>query len=169
MSVLTFWTSLLFQLSLYSLHFSTSDGKDVCFGQFKNKKVLIVNIATDSKYIAQVASLEQLYEKYKDSLVVVAFPSNDFSHESRSDNEIKSLLKSNYHVTYLLASRISVAGSDQSSVYKWLCQGSRNGVMDNIIPGDFIKFLLDSQGNLMGTFNSMVDPMSDDVQNAIMQ
>ncbi len=159
---------VLLHTSIYSLHFTNSDGIDVSFSDFKHKKILMVNTATGSKYNGQFAKLEQLYEKYKDSLVIIVFPSNDFGKEPKSDREIKNFLVVNHHIKFIVASKISLTGSQIAPIYDWLANASLNGVMDNPVPGDFCKYLIDSNGNLVGAFSGIVDPLSDDIQNAIM-
>ena len=62
---------------------------------------------------------------------------------------------------------MEVSGDNQAPLYSWLTHIEQNTMMSNTIDGDFYKFLVDSSGRLIGAFVSSVDPMSDDIQNAI--
>ena len=167
MIVSNFIIALLFQSGIYSLTMPAIDGGSIRFSDFVNKKILIVNIATDSRFSTQFASLEQLYQQYKDSLIVIAVPTNDFKHESRNDSAIKSFIQSQYHASYLIASKNSVTGAGQCLLYQWLSQGAQNGFGDNDVPGDFSKYLIDSKGKLIGVFSGPIDPLDDDIQSSI--
>src|SRR5689334_4918083 len=102
--------SVFVSTSIYSVHFNNIDGNDQSFSSYEGKKILIVNIATGSQRVNQLAGLQQLHNQYHDSLVIVAFPSNSFGHESRSNSEIKSFCQSNYSVAFTLAEKGSVTG-----------------------------------------------------------
>jgi glutathione peroxidase len=163
--LLTFF--FIVQTSIYSLHFTTIDGIDVGLDKFKGKKILFVNTASGSKYVSQYISLEKLYQKYKDSLVVIAFPSNDFSHEQQSASQIKTSILNSIGAHYIIASKTSVSGKGVSQVFQWLSNYSLNGVMDNPVNGDFYKYLIDGNGILQGVFSGSVDPMDSSIQKAI--
>jgi glutathione peroxidase len=155
------------QTSIYSIHFKSNDGTDMSFNQFKGKKILLVNSSSGSKYAWQYGSLENLYQKYKDSLIVIAFPSNDFGHESASDPQIRSSINSAYKINYILAAKTSVTGTGKSPVFQWLTSSSMNGVLDNPVNGDFYKYLVDGNGQIIGVFSGSVDPMDSTIQKAI--
>jgi glutathione peroxidase len=152
---------------IYDLTLQGADGATINLNDFKGKKILLVNIATSSKYVSQFAGLEQLSQKYKDSLVVIAVPSNSFGHEQKSNAEIVRYLNEQYHIHFLVAGKVGVTGNDQSQVFRWLTHSNQNGEMDNTINSDFWKFLIDENGNLLGTFVSSVQPMNDAIQSAI--
>ena len=125
---------------------------------------MIVNTASKCGFTPQYEGLEALYEKYKDHLVIVGFPANNFnSQEPGTNTEIKEFCKKNYGVTFPMAAKISVKGDDIAPIYKWLCNKSENGVMDATITWNFNKFLLDENGNLITKFDSKVTPMSEEL------
>lgn len=159
--------AICIQTSLYSLHFTASDGTDIPVSSFQGKKMLLVNIATNSPQINQLVELEQLQETYKDSLVVIAFPTNSFNNESRNDSDIASFCQNNYHNTFLLAHVASVKGADIQPVFHWLTNIAENGVMQEDILNDYQKYLIDKDGNLIGVFANSVSPMSKVIQDAI--
>jgi glutathione peroxidase len=157
----------LFATSFYSISTSTIDGNNLSMGQFQGKKILIVNTASTSKFTSQYGTLEQLYEKYSDKLIVLACPTNDFNNDTSSASVIKDFVMNNYKVTYVLCSKQIVKGANMSPMYYWLSSSSQNGVMDSPVIEDFCKYLIDENGNIIGVFAGSVDPMSDVIQNAI--
>ena len=135
--------------------------------RLKNKKTVIVNTASDCGYTSQYKALEDLYELHKDMLVIIAFPSNAFGNESRSNAEIKSFCENSYHTTFQLAQKGQVTGPGRQSIYSWLATMNENGVMDAPIVEDFQKFLIDKDGSIIGGFASSVEPMDSLIQSAI--
>src|SRR5215510_6407069 len=89
------------EVTLYSFKAKTVDGKDFDFSSLKGKKVLIVNTASECGYTPQYTDLEKLYEKYKDRLVIVGFPANNFgAQEPGSNEQISEFCKTNYGITF---------------------------------------------------------------------
>ena len=152
---------------IYNLPLNDIDGNPINLGQFQGKKILIVNTATNSSYVSQYDSLEQLYQKYKDRLVIIAVPSNSFANENSDNTTIKNFVMRNYHIHYILAQKTDVTGDTQSALYSWLTHIEQNNMMSNGVEGDFFKFLIDKSGKLVGAFVPSVDPMSDDMQSVI--
>lgn len=150
--------------SIHSFKVKAIDGKTIDFSKFKGKKILVVNTASKCGYTPQYEALEKVYEQYKDKLVIVGFPANNFgSQEPGSDEEIVSFCKQTYGVTFPLASKISVKGDDMAPIYKWLTNKNENGVLDATVAWNFGKFLLDENGKLIQYFPSKVTPDSDDI------
>jgi len=150
--------------NIYDFKVASLDGKTIDFATFKGKKILIVNTASECGYTPQYEDLEKLYEKYKDKLVIVGFPANNFGEqEPGSNEEIKAFCKKNYGVTFPMAAKVSVKGDDITPIYKWLTHKDQNGVMDAEITWNFDKFLVDEQGHLIAYFGHKVKPMSDDI------
>ena len=107
--------------SVHSFSVRALDGSTINFADFKGKKILVVNTASECGYTPQYKELEALYEKYKTKLVIVGFPANNFGgQEPGSNTEIKSFCEKNYAVTFPMAEKISVKGDDIAPIYKWL-------------------------------------------------
>ncbi|OXV05102.1 hypothetical protein Egran_07130 [Elaphomyces granulatus] len=150
--------------SIYDFKVEGLDGNTIDFASFKGKKILIVNTASQCGYTPQYEGLEKLYEQYKDKLVIVGFPANNFgAQEPGSNEEIKTFCKKNYGVTFPMAAKISVKGDDTAPIYKWLTSKAENGVLDATITWNFNKFLLDESGHLLNYFSSKVTPMSEEI------
>lgn len=159
---------IVFQTSLYSLHFTTASGNNVSLSAYQGKKILFVNIATGSRYVSQLSALQLLQERYGDSLAVLAFPSNSFSHEPREDSAILSFCTSVYHTNFPVARKSPVNGTGTQPVYNWLGKGSENGAFDSPLSGDFQKYLISSSGEIIGVYAPNVNPMDSVITKAVM-
>ena len=154
--------------SIHQFKVEGLDGKTIDFANFKGKKILVVNTASECGYTPQYEGLEKLYETYSSKLVIVGFPTNDFGkQEPGSNKEIGVFCKKNYGVTFPMAAKISVKGNDVAPIYKWLTSKKLNGVADAEITWNFNKFLLDENGLLIKKFESKVKPLDKDITNLL--
>jgi glutathione peroxidase len=166
--------------SIYDFKVPGLDGTDIDFSKYKGKKIMIVNTASMCGNTPQYADLEKLYEKYKDKLMIIGFPANNFGQqEPGSNEEIKEFCTKKYAVTFPMAEKISVRGDDIHPLYKWLVDQSKelakNVASDNSkdivwkkflqdpVIWNFTKFLVDENGNLIAVFHNKVSPMSEEV------
>ncbi|MDO8997782.1 glutathione peroxidase [Sediminibacterium sp.] len=150
--------------SIHSFKVKSIEGKTIDFSSFKGKKILVVNTASKCGYTPQYDALQKVYNQYKDKLVIVGFPANNFGgQEPGSDSEIQDFCKANFGVSFPMASKVSVKGSDMAPIYKWLTSKAENGVLDAEVGWNFGKFLLDENGKLLQYFPSKVKPDSDEI------
>ncbi|CAN5394509.1 glutathione peroxidase [soil metagenome] len=156
-------------ISFYSLHASDNKGNDVNFEQFRGKKILLVNTASECGFTPQYEDLEKLYQEYKSKLIIIAFPANDFGEQEKgSDEEVACFCKINYGVTFLLMKKsIVVKEKDQNEIFQWLSDKSKNGWNDLEPTWNFCKYLIDENGVLTNFYNSSVSPMSKEIIEAI--
>ena len=166
--------------SIYDFKVAGLDGNDIDFSKFKGKKIMIVNTASKCGNTPQYKDLETLYEKYKDKLVIVGCPANNFGEQEPGTNtEIAEFCTKNYGVSFPMAEKMSVRGEDISPLFKWLVDQSKEMakelpasnskeivwkrfVQDPVI-WNFTKFLLDENGKLIAVFHNKVNPMSEEV------
>jgi glutathione peroxidase len=166
--------------SIYDFKVPGLTGGTINFADYKGKKILIVNTASKCGNTPQYKELEALYEKYKDKLVIVGFPANNFgAQEPGTNDEIHAFCSKNYGVTFPMAEKISVRGDDIDPLFKWLVDQSselaktvptttskdivwRKFLQDPVI-WNFTKFLLDEKGNLIAVFHNKVNPMSEEI------
>ena len=166
--------------SIYDFKVPGLMGGTIDFSTFKGKKIMIVNTASKCGNTPQYADLEKLYERYKDKLVIVGFPANNFGEqEPGSNEEIGEFCKKNYGVSFPMAAKVSVRGADIDPLFKWLVQQSaemakkqpavtsrdfawKRFLQDPVI-WNFTKFLLDENGNLIAVFHNKVNPGSEEV------
>lgn len=140
----------------------------LCLGDYKGKKLLLVNVASECGYTKQYSDLEKLYTTYKDKLVIIGFPCNQFGgQEPGTEEEIEKFCNSKYVVTFPLTTKIAVKDSAQHPIYKWLTSKSLNGVADYKVTWNFNKFMLDENGQLIGYFNSKINPLDSAITNLL--
>lgn len=153
----------------YSLKIDLNNGSVLDCASLKGKKVLLVNTASDCGYTPQYDALQELCDKYRDQLVVIGFPSNEFgAQEQGSDEEIAQFCKVNFGVSFPLAKKSSVLpGSEQNPIFQWLTQKGQNGWNEQAPPWNFTKYLVNETGMLTHYFAPSVSPVSTEVVQAI--
>jgi len=157
-------TFLMAQTNLYSFTVNDIDGNSFDMSQLKGKKVMVVNTASEGNLTSQYAELQELYEKYKtQNFVVIAFPSNDFNSEPKTDEEIKMFCSTNYDISFPLMAKVSVKGANIAPIYRWLTHKVENGVEDVKAAWNFHKFLIDEDGNWYSSISSRRSPLDDEV------
>lgn len=150
--------------SIHEFSIKSIEGKTINFKDYKGKKILVVNTASACGYTPQYEGLQKLYTDYKDKLMVVGFPCNQFGgQESGSEEEIKQFCKARFGVTFPLTTKVDVKGDNANLIYKWLCSKEQNSVLDAEIKWNFNKFLLDENGALLAYFPSKVSPNSEEI------
>jgi glutathione peroxidase len=151
--------------SIYDFKVNGLEGGTIDFADYKGKKILIVNTASKCGYTPQYEELEKLYEKYKDKLVVIGFPANNFgSQEPGTNEEIHEFCKKNYGVSFPMAEKVSVTGDDIHPLFKYLVDEANNaGATGPVIKWNFTKFLVDENGKLVKVFPSKVKPLSEEI------
>lgn len=123
--------------------------------QYAGQVVLVVNTASFCGFTPQYKSLEALYDKYKDKgLVVLGFPSNDFSQEPANNQKIADFCENTYGVKFPMFSKTTVRGSDASPLFKQLIQ-----ITDTSPKWNFYKYLISRDGKQVKSYNSNTDPM----------
>ena len=155
--------------SLYNLSIDLNNGQSVPLSNYRGKKILFVNTASDCGYTDQYDELQKLYEENKDKLVVIGFPANDFKQQEKgTDEEIAQLCRLNYGVTFPLAKKSSVVeGAEQNPVFKWLTDKNKNGWTNKRPSWNFSKYLVDEEGRLINYFDPSISPVSKEVTLAI--
>lgn len=157
------------KVAFYSLKDSLNSGKELDFSSLKGKKVLLVNTASDCGYTNQYADLQALQEKFRDQLVVLGFPANDFKEQEKADDEkIASFCKVNFGVSFPLIKKSVVIKSDaQNPVFKWLSDPSLNGWNSQAPSWNFSKYLVNEEGQLTDYFDPSINPMGEEIQAAL--
>lgn len=158
---------LLAGSGIYSYVIDAANGGQIDFGDFRHKKILVVNIATGSPRAGQLAGLQQLQQQFAGSLVIIGCPSGSFGNESRSNDEIIQFCRSQYNVRFLLAAKGAVKGPGIQPLYSWITRQAENGILDSEVKGDFQKYLIDEHGELAGIFAGSLSPLDQQLVAAI--
>ncbi len=151
--------------SFYSLNIKSLDGSRIIkMSDFKGKKILCVNVASECGYTKQYEGLQKLADTYKEKLVVIGFPCNQFGgQEPGAAGEIAEFCRQKYGVTFILTEKIDVKGKNQNQVYEWLTHKAVNGKSDAEVKWNFNKFLIDENGNWVAHFASSIEPMGQEL------
>jgi len=154
--------------SIHEFRIKGIDGKEINLSDYKGKKILLVNTASECGYTPQYATLQQLHEKYGNKLAVIGFPSNNFgAQEPGSETEIMTFCERNYGVTFPLSKKIDVIGEHQHPLFRWLTKKELNGWNDRDPNWNFCKYLIDENGKLVQFFSYKLDPMDEKIISAI--
>jgi glutathione peroxidase len=148
-------------MSVYDYSFTDNKGNIVEMSQFKDKILLLVNVASQCGFTKQYEGLQALHKKYADrGLVIIGFPCNQFGNqEPGTDAEIKEFCQTNYGVDFLMSTKIDVNGENAHPIYKYLLSEAKVEKVD----WNFTKFIIDNQIRYLGPNNTpeMMDPHLD--------
>ena len=142
-------------------------GGDLALSSFKNKVVLVVNVASKCGLTPQYQALESLQLEYANKgFTVLGIPCNQFmGQEPGSDEEIQAFCTSKFNVTFPLSGKVDVNGDTRDALYQFLTDG------DAAFPGDiqwnFEKFLIGKNGQVLGRFSPKTEPNADELVKAI--
>ena len=155
--------------SFFDLSATDITGQLVKMEQYKGKKVMVVNTASECGFTPQYAQLQELYSTYMDkNFVILGFPSNNFGgQEPGTEAEIASFCQKNYGVTFPMMAKVNTKGKEQHAIYHWLTNKSQNGVMDTEVKWNFHKYLIDEKGQLIMSLGSGVEPADERIVNWI--
>ena len=152
------------ETNIYSFRVNSLEGGTIDLKEYKGKKIMIVNTASKCGNTPQYEELEKLYQQYKDKLVIIGFPANNFGEqEPGSNEEIKEFCKKNYGVSFPMAEKVSVKGDDIAPIYQYLVEEARKKGIENPVKWNFTKFLLDEKGELLAVIHHKTKPMSEEV------
>ncbi len=147
--------------SIYDIAINAIDGKSISLLEFKGKKILFVNVASECGFTKQYKELQALSDKYQDGLVVIGSPCNQFGRQEPGDaSQIQEFCELNFGVKFLLTEKIDVKGSKQHPLYKWLTTKDLNGKKSSSVKWNFQKYLVDDNGRLIDYYFSITKPMS---------
>ncbi len=148
-------------MNLYDIKIDSLQGKPIELLAFKNKYILFVNVASKCGFTPQYEDLETLSATYKDNLVVIGVPCNQFGkQEPGSADDIQEFCQVNYGVSFLMTEKIDVKGDDQHPLYTWLTSKEMNGKKSSSVKWNFQKYFLDTEGNLIDYYFSLTKPLS---------
>lgn len=154
--------------SVYDFTFKTLRGEQINLNDFKGRKMLLVNVASECGYTSQYQELQALYDKYSDKLVVIGFPANDFGgQEPGSHEEIASFCERNYEVKFPVTEKIAITGGNRHPLYSFLATQEINGKAAETPNWNFCKYLINEKGKIIQFFPSKVSPLSEEIIAAI--
>lgn len=155
-------------MSIYDININALDGSPIDLKTFQGKYILFVNVASECGFTNQYEGLQKLFDTYKDDLMVIGVPCNQFGQQEPGNSEqIKSFCQKNYGVTFLMTEKISVKGKDKHPLYKWLTNKDLNGKNNTSVKWNFQKYVIGRNGEYIDYFFSMTKPMSSKITKLI--
>jgi len=147
-------------MTIYDFKVKNIDEKEISMEQYKNKILLIVNVASTCGMTPQYEGFEKLYKEFKkDGLKILAFPSNEFNAQEKGTNkEIKEFCKLKYKVTFDIFAKTIVNGADANPLYKFLKSEKKGFLGTEGIKWNFTKFLVDKKGTVVKRYAPATTP-----------
>ena len=155
------YENIFFDLSIKNIN-----GEDINLSQYKDKVVLLVNVASKCGFTKQYAGLQELWETYKKKgLIVLGVPSNQFGgQEPGTNSEIKDFCEINFNITFPLTDKVHVKGNEAHPIYIW---ARENHGKSTVPKWNFHKILINKEGKVHDTFSSFTEPNSKKLINEI--
>ena len=127
--------------------------------KYRDRTILLVNVASNCGFTKQYSDLQKLYDKYKDKgFVVIAVPSNQFGGQEPGTNEqIKDFCETNFNITFPITQKLDVKGNNAHPIYLWAQKNFGNPAVPK---WNFHKILINSDGKIEDTFASFTNPLS---------
>ena len=146
--------------SVYDFSARDIDGNTRSLSEWRDKTLLIVNVASKCGFTPQYEGLESLWQDQRDlGLVVLGFPCNQFGHQEPADDaQIKEFCTTRYDVTFPLFAKLEVNGAHADPLYKWLKSEGKGVLGSEAIKWNFTKFLIDTAGQVVKRYASTDSP-----------
>ncbi len=146
--------------TFYDFNVKNISGKTISLSKYKDKVVLVLNVASKCGYTPQYEGLEKLYKTYKtQGFEVLGFPCNQFrNQEPGTAKEIQNFCRVNYGVTFPLFSKIDVNGDNTDPLYVYLKKQAPGLLGTESIKWNFTKFLIDRDGKVITRYGSSTKP-----------
>tara|TARA_Y100000590_G_scaffold444863_1_gene576181 strand:+ start:1350 stop:1913 length:564 start_codon:yes stop_codon:yes gene_type:complete len=149
----------------YDYSIKSIDGLDINLSEYRNKAVLLVNVASYCGFTKQYGDLQKIWEKYRDKgLIVLGVPSRSFNQEKDTEGEVKDFCEVNFSITFPMTAIFDVKGDNAHEIYKW---AKENYGKKSVPKWNFYKILINKNGKIEDTFASFTNPNSNKIIKAI--
>ncbi len=142
----------------FEFKFQSINGELIELSAYKDKVIVLVNVASRCGFTNQYDDLQNLWTNYKNKgLVVIGVPTNDFKQEPASNADIKDFCEQNFNVNFPMTEKINVLGENAHPFYKW----AKDNFGKSAIPKwNFHKIIIGKNGKVVDTFASITKPSS---------
>ena len=141
-----------------SFSFSGIDGKIINLSEYKNKVIVVVNVASRCGFTSQYKDLQQVWSKYKKKgLVIVGVPSDNFRQEPGSNKEIKDFCETAFGIDFPITEKNNVIGKNAHPFFIWAKKNHGNSAVPK---WNFHKIIIGKNGKVVNTFSSITNPAS---------
>ena len=142
----------------YEFEFQSIDGETIKLSEYKNKVLVLVNVASRCGFTSQYDDLQDLWTNYKDKdLIVIGVPTNDYKQEPASNADIKDFCEENFNISFPMTEKINVLGNKAHPFYKW---AKENYGISAVPKWNFHKIVINKHGKIADTFTSITNPSS---------
>jgi glutathione peroxidase len=142
----------------HDFQFKGIDGGIIKLSEYKDKVIVVVNVASRCGFTNQYDDLQKLWQDYKEkNLIVIGVPTNDFKQEPGSNSDIKDFCESNFNIDFPMTEKINVIGTNSHPFFKW---AKENYGMGAIPKWNFHKIIIGKDGKVIETFASITKPSS---------
>ncbi len=149
----------------YDFKIKSITGEDINLNKYKNKVILLVNLASYCGFTNQYTGLQELWVEYKNkNFVILGIPSNSFNQEKDSEKEVKEFCEVNFNITFPMTSIYQVKGDNAHEIYKWAKESYGNSAVPK---WNFYKLLINKNGKVEDAFSSFTKPNSAKLRNKI--
>ena len=144
---------------VYDFDFNDLDGSPLNLSEYKNKVIVIVNVASQCGFTKQYEDMQNIWEKYQSKgVIILGVPSNDFGNqEPGSSQEIKDFCEAKFGISFPMTEKLSVKGESAHPFYKW---AEKNHGKTAVPKWNFHKIIIGKNGKIVDTFASITNPSS---------
>ena len=144
---------------VYDFDFNDLDGSPLNLSEYKNKVIVIVNVASQCGFTKQYEDMQKIWEKYQSrGVIILGVPSNDFGNqEPGSSQEIKNFCEAKFGISFPMTEKVSVKGENAHPFYKW---AKKNHGKSAVPKWNFHKIIIGKNGKIVDTFSSITNPSS---------
>ena len=142
----------------FDFSFKDLDGSEMKLSNFKDKVIIVTNVASYCGFTSQYEDLQEIWEKYQSKgVIVIGVPSNSFNQEMETNKEIKNFCEAKFGISFPMTEKVEVKGSNAHDFYKW---ANKNFGKNAIPKWNFHKIIIGKDGKVYATFSSMTNPSS---------
>ena len=143
----------------YDFKFTDLDGTTLNLSEYKNKIIVVVNVASQCGFTKQYEDMQKVWENYQEKdVIIIGVPSNDFGNQEPGTNdEIKNFCDAKFGISFPMTEKIIVKGPEAHPFYKWAKKNHGNSAVPK---WNFHKIVIDKKGKVADTFSSITNPSS---------
>ena len=142
----------------YDFSFKDLDGAELKLSEYKNKVLVVTNVASYCGFTSQYEDLQEIWKKYEQKgLVVIGVPSNTFNQEKETNKEIKNFCEAKFGISFPMTEKVEVRGEKAHDFYKWAKTNHGN---KSVPKWNFHKIIIGKNGKVVDTFASITRPSS---------
>jgi len=150
----------------YDFQFKDLDGSSLSLSQFKDKVIVVINVASQCGFTSQYNDMQKIWEKYQSKgIIILGVPSNDFGNqEPGSSKDIKTFCEAKFGISFPMTEKVKVKGNNAHPFYLW---AEKNYGKSAIPKWNFHKIIINRNGKIAETFSSITNPSSNRFVNAL--